>query len=73
MSIFAVGYVPIERHRAELTDYEISAGTIHFQPSKPLPDKLLKITIKERMADIDEGAAAAKIAKAAKAAKRVKK
>jgi uncharacterized protein YdhG (YjbR/CyaY superfamily) len=58
LSIFAVGYVPIERHRAELADYEIRAGTIHFQPSKPLPDTLIKTMIKERMADIDEAAAA---------------
>ena len=43
---------------AELADYEIRAGTIHFQPSKPLPDKLIKTMIKERMADIDEAAAA---------------
>jgi uncharacterized protein YdhG (YjbR/CyaY superfamily) len=56
MSVFAVGYVPIERHRAELADYEIRAGTIHFTPDKPLPDKLLKTMIAERMVDIDEGA-----------------
>lgn len=53
LSIFAAGYAGIERHRAELADYEIRAGTIHFQPHKPLPDKLLKTMIRERMADID--------------------
>jgi uncharacterized protein YdhG (YjbR/CyaY superfamily) len=60
MSIFAVGYEPINRHRAELADYELRAGTIHFQPAKPLPDALLTTMIRERMADIDAGAAAAK-------------
>ncbi len=60
MSIFAVGYEPINRHRAELADYELRAGTIHFQPAKPLPDDLLRTMIRERMADIDAGAAAAK-------------
>ena len=70
MSIFAVGYEPINRHRAELADYELRAGTIHFQPDKPLPDALLKTMIRERMADIDAGIAAAKAkATAAKAAK----
>jgi uncharacterized protein YdhG (YjbR/CyaY superfamily) len=53
MSIFAMGYEGINRHRTELTDYEIRAGTIHFQPAKPLPDKLVKTMIKERMADIE--------------------
>lgn len=65
MSIFAVGYAPIERHRAELADYELRAGTIHFQPGKPLPDKLLRTMIRERMADIDAAAAAAKKSKKA--------
>jgi uncharacterized protein YdhG (YjbR/CyaY superfamily) len=53
MSIFAMGYEGINRHRAELADYEIRAGTIHFQAGKPLPDKLVKMMIEERMADID--------------------
>ena len=53
MSIFAAGYEGINRHRAELADYEIRAGTIHFQADKPLPDTLVKTMIKERMADID--------------------
>jgi uncharacterized protein YdhG (YjbR/CyaY superfamily) len=57
MSIFAVGYEPINRHRAELADFELRAGTIHFQPEKPLPDSLVKAMIQERMADIDAGAA----------------
>jgi uncharacterized protein YdhG (YjbR/CyaY superfamily) len=53
MSIFAAGYEGINRHRAELADYEVRAGTIHFQAAKPLPDKLVKTLIRERMADID--------------------
>ena len=53
MSIFAVGYEGINRHRDELADYEIRAGTIHFQADRPLPDKLVRTLIAERMADID--------------------
>jgi uncharacterized protein YdhG (YjbR/CyaY superfamily) len=63
MSIFAIGYEPIERHRAELSDYEVRAGTIHFQPDKPLPDALVQTMISERMADINAGAAAARAKK----------
>ena len=55
LSIFAAGYEGINRHRAELADYEIRAGTIHFQADKPLPDKLLRALIRGRRADIDEG------------------
>ena len=64
MSIFAMGYEPINRHRAELSDYELRAGTIHFQPAKPLPDALLETMIRERMADIDAAAAARRSKKA---------
>lgn len=64
LSIFAVGYEPINRHRAELADYELRAGTIHFQPDKPLPDALLETMIRERMADIDAAAAAKRSKKA---------
>jgi uncharacterized protein YdhG (YjbR/CyaY superfamily) len=53
MSVFAAGYEFINRHRAELADYEIRAGTIHFQADKPLPDRLVKTMINERVADID--------------------
>jgi uncharacterized protein YdhG (YjbR/CyaY superfamily) len=59
MSVFAVGYEGINRHRAELAGYEIRAGTIHFQPNKPLPDRLVTTMIRERMADIDAALAAA--------------
>jgi uncharacterized protein YdhG (YjbR/CyaY superfamily) len=53
MSIFAAGYEAINRHRTELADYDIRAGTIHFQAAKPLPDELVRTFIKERIADID--------------------
>lgn len=59
MSIFAMDYEGINRHRAELADYKIRAGTIHFQATRPLPDKLVRSMIKERMADIDAALAAA--------------
>ena len=65
LSIFAMGYEPINRHRTELADYELRAGTIHFQPAKPLPDSLVTTMVKERMADIDAGAAAKTATRAA--------
>lgn len=64
MSIFAMGYEGINRHRAELADYEIRTGTIHFQADKPLPDKLVKTLISERMGDIDTAVAARRSKKA---------
>ena len=53
LSVFAMGYAAIDRHRAELAAFDIRAGTIHFQPDAPLPDGLVTTMIRERMADID--------------------
>lgn len=64
MSMFAMGHEGIDRHQADLADYETRAGTIHFQPDRPLPDKLVTTMIKERMADIDTAAAARRSKKA---------
>ena len=53
LSIYAMGYEPINRHRAELARFELQKGTIHFQPDAPLPAELVTTMIHERMADID--------------------
>ena len=52
-SVYAMGYEPINRHRAELAAFELEKGTIHFQPEAPLPAELVTTMIHERMADID--------------------
>ena len=53
LSIYGMGYAPIERHRAELADFELQKGAIRFQPGHPLPAALVKTLVRERMADID--------------------
>ena len=52
-SIYAVGYEPINRHRAELAAFDLQKGTIHFQPDAPVPTTLVTTMVRERMADID--------------------
>ena len=48
---FYPGSTAIEAHKDELKDYELSKGTIRFQPNKPLPAALVRTIVKERLAD----------------------
>jgi len=48
---FYPGSTAIETHKGELRDYELSKGTIRFQPNKPLPAALVRTIVKERLAD----------------------
>ncbi len=52
LSLYA-GYDPINRHRAELADFEIEQATIRLQPDRLLSDALLRTIVLERVADID--------------------
>jgi uncharacterized protein YdhG (YjbR/CyaY superfamily) len=61
LSLFAMGYAGIDRHRTELAAFDIRAGTIHFQPNAQLPDALVATMVRERMADIDAALAARKV------------
>ena len=40
----------VEAHKAELEEYEISKGTIRFQPDKPLPAALVRKLVRARIA-----------------------
>jgi len=40
----------VEAYKAELEDYEISKGTIRFQPEKPLPAALVRKLVRARIA-----------------------
>lgn len=42
----------VAAHRADLVDYDTSPGTIRFQPSDPLPPRLIRKLVKARIAEI---------------------
>jgi uncharacterized protein YdhG (YjbR/CyaY superfamily) len=48
---FYPGSTAIETHQEQLKDYELSKGTIRFQPNKPLPAVLIRTIVKERLAE----------------------
>jgi uncharacterized protein YdhG (YjbR/CyaY superfamily) len=41
----------IQAHQAELKGYDVSKGTIRFQPSKPLPIALVRKLVRARIAE----------------------
>lgn len=45
----------IKAHSSELKDYEISEGTIRFQPERMLSPTLIEKLVKARMAEIRKG------------------
>jgi len=47
---FYPGARPIELHQDELKNFEVSKGTIRFQPNKPIPQALVRKMVKERVA-----------------------
>ena|SRR5688572_17692592 len=47
---FYPGAKPIELHKDELKNFEVSKGTIRFQHDKPIPQVLVRKMVKERIA-----------------------
>ena len=47
---FYPGARPIEKYRDELKNFELSKGTVRFQPDKPIPQALVRKIVKERIA-----------------------
>jgi uncharacterized protein YdhG (YjbR/CyaY superfamily) len=46
---FFPGAAPIEAHKDELERFQLSKGTIRFQPDKPIPANLIRSLVKERI------------------------
>ncbi|MDQ3472101.1 MAG: DNA alkylation repair protein [Acidobacteriota bacterium] len=65
----------LKSYQDELTGFDLSKGTIRFQPEKPLPDALVRKLVKGRLAENEGGseekASAAKVKKVA--SKKVRK
>jgi uncharacterized protein YdhG (YjbR/CyaY superfamily) len=53
---FFPGSAAIVAHKDELKDYELSKGTIRFQPNKPIPAALIRTIVKERVAENEKKA-----------------
>jgi uncharacterized protein YdhG (YjbR/CyaY superfamily) len=51
---FFPGAYPIEAHKADLTAYSTSKGTIRFPPDAPLPVTLVRKLVKTRLAELTE-------------------
>jgi uncharacterized protein YdhG (YjbR/CyaY superfamily) len=57
-SFFPMSAELIETHRDEFAGYATSKGTLRFTPERPIPRDLVERIVRERMAQIDMGAAA---------------
>jgi uncharacterized protein YdhG (YjbR/CyaY superfamily) len=43
----------MDAHREALAGHDTTKGTIHFSPSAPLPDELVTLLVRARMAETD--------------------
>ena len=54
-SFFPMSGSLIERHQDVLAPYAAAKGTLRFTPDAPIPGELVKMVVRERMAEIDAG------------------
>jgi uncharacterized protein YdhG (YjbR/CyaY superfamily) len=54
-SFFPMSPAVIDAHRKELEPYDISKGTIRFQPDTPLPAALVRKLVRARIAESEKG------------------
>ena len=52
-SLFPMSGTVMEAHRAELTEFDTSKGTIRSRPDRPLPHALIASIVRARMEEID--------------------
>lgn len=50
-SFFVCSATFLTKYKADLKDFRVSGGTIHFTPDKPLPATLVKKLVKARLAE----------------------
>lgn len=53
-SFYTMSLPLMARLKKELEPYDISGTTIHFQPNKPLPKKLVVKILKERLKEVQK-------------------
>jgi uncharacterized protein YdhG (YjbR/CyaY superfamily) len=70
-SLFLMSTAVMEAHRDDLRAYDISKGTVRFNPRKPLPATLVRRLVKARLAE-NEAVAAERVARR-KAAQEVRR
>lgn len=56
VAFYCMSPAAMEQHNDLLAGYDISKGTIRFQPDKPLPASLVRTLVKARMAETDAAA-----------------
>lgn len=52
-SLFPMSGALIEAHREEFAGFATAKGTLRFTPEHPLPNDLVKLIVRERMAQTD--------------------
>jgi uncharacterized protein YdhG (YjbR/CyaY superfamily) len=52
-SLFPMGSEVIERHIEKFAAFATTKGTLHFTPERPIPNDLVELIVRERMARID--------------------
>jgi uncharacterized protein YdhG (YjbR/CyaY superfamily) len=52
-SLFPMSAALIEAHHDELSGFVAAKGTLRFTPQHPIPDALVEMIVRERMAQID--------------------
>jgi uncharacterized protein YdhG (YjbR/CyaY superfamily) len=56
VAFYCMSPAAMEQHKDLLAGYDISKGTIRFQPNKPLPASLVTTLVKARIAETDAAA-----------------
>ena len=56
-AFFPMSPAVLDRHRDELTGFDMAKGTIRFSPDRPIPAEIVSAIVRERMAETDATAA----------------